>query len=54
MPARLSGRHAFAYILAQVIGACVGAISANVMFGEAVVSFSRHARHGGRQVFSEV
>ena len=49
----LSWREAFAYILAQLIGACAGALTANVMFGEPLVSFSRHARNGGRQLFSE-
>jgi glycerol uptake facilitator-like aquaporin len=46
-------RAGLTYVLAQVVGACIGAVAANVMFGEAVVSFSRHARSGGRQFVSE-
>ena len=49
----LSWWEALSYIVAQLIGACAGALTANVMFGEPLVSFSRHARHGGRQFFSE-
>ena len=40
----LSGRHVAAYTLAQIIGAIVGAILANVMFDHAVVSISTHHR----------
>jgi len=44
---------ALSYIVAQLTGACAGALTTNVIFGEPLVSFSRHARHGGRQFFSE-
>lgn len=40
----LSGRHVAAYTLAQIIGAILGAILANVMFDHAVVSISTHHR----------
>lgn len=49
----LNWRAALAYMLAQLIGAGAGALAANVMFGEPWVSFSRHARSGSRQFFSE-
>jgi glycerol uptake facilitator-like aquaporin len=41
------------YVGAQVSGALVGVAAANVMFGEALFSASRHAREGGAQWFSE-
>jgi len=50
----LSWRDALSYIVAQLIGACAGALAANVMFGEPLVAFSRHARNGSRQFFSEL
>jgi glycerol uptake facilitator-like aquaporin len=49
-----SWRQALSYIVAQMTGACAGALAANVMFGEPLVSFSRHARTGGRQFSSEI
>ena len=49
----VSWQEALLYIVAQLMGACAGALAANVMFGEPLVSFSRHARNGGRQFFSE-
>ena len=49
----LSWREAFLYIVAQLIGACAGVLAANFMFGEPLISLSRHARNGGRQFFSE-
>jgi len=42
-----------AYLFAQIAGAFVGVMAAHVMFGEQVLSLSRHARSGGGQVFSE-
>jgi glycerol uptake facilitator-like aquaporin len=42
-----------ALIAAQVVGAVAGVALAHGMFGEAVFSFSRHARAGGPQVLSE-
>src|SRR5712671_2635558 len=50
----LSWREALSYIVAQLIGADAGALTANVMFGEPLVAFSRHARNGSRQFFSEL
>jgi len=50
----LNWREALAYMVAQLMGAGAGALTANVMFGEPLVSFSRHARNGSRQFFSEV
>jgi glycerol uptake facilitator-like aquaporin len=42
-----------AYILAQVVGAILGTISAHLMFQLTVLSLSRHVRSGPSQVFSE-
>jgi glycerol uptake facilitator-like aquaporin len=42
-----------AYILAQVVGAFVGVGVAHLMFGQALVQISQHARAGGGQLFSE-
>jgi glycerol uptake facilitator-like aquaporin len=41
------------YIGAQIIGAFLGVAAAHLMFGEPLFSFSRHARSGGAQMFSE-
>lgn len=49
LPWRLVGP----YIAAQMAGAFVGVGSAHVMFGEAIVQVSDHARAGGAQMFSE-
>ncbi len=49
----LAWREVPAYISAQVLGGMVGTMLANGMFGLALVSFSRHARNGSAQVFSE-
>jgi len=40
-------RDAGLYVVAQVAGACVGAIVANVMFGLSAVEVSTHTRTGG-------
>ena len=50
---QLNRRETLSYLAAQLAGSCAGVIIANVMFGEGLVSFSRHARSGGRQIFSE-
>jgi arsenate reductase len=42
-----STRDAGVYVVAQVAGACVGAIVANVMFGLSAVDLSTHTRTGG-------
>ena len=49
----LAWREVPGYIAAQSIGAFAGVAAAHLMFGEAVFSFSRHARAGGAQLFSE-
>ena len=41
------------YVIGQVLGGGTGAIVAHLMFGLPLVSFSRHARSGIPQVFSE-
>ena len=41
------------YIAAQMVGALLGVWVAHLMFGEAVVQVSQHARAGGAQIFSE-
>jgi len=43
-----------AYVAAQVGGGVAGAVLANVMFREPIISLSRHARTGGDQWLSEV
>jgi glycerol uptake facilitator-like aquaporin len=42
-----------AYILAQVVGAFIGVGAAHLMFGQALIQISQHARAGGGQLFSE-
>src|SRR6478609_1066966 len=42
-----------AYIVAQVLGAFIGVGTAHLMFGEALIQVSQHARAGGGQLFSE-
>ena len=42
-----------AYILAQLVGAFIGVGAAHLMFGEALIQVSQHARAGGGQLFSE-
>ncbi|MGO9873506.1 MAG: aquaporin [Acidimicrobiia bacterium] len=41
------------YTVAQVVGACVGCMAANVMFSDAAVSVSTHVRSSGALWFSE-
>ncbi len=41
------------YVAGQILGGISGAIVAHTMFGLAQVSFSRHARSGPAQMFSE-
>ena len=41
------------YVIGQVLGGIIGAVIAHLMFGLPLVSFSRHARGGPAQVFSE-
>jgi glycerol uptake facilitator-like aquaporin len=49
----LAWRDTAVYIGAQIAGAFAGVAAADVMFGEPVFFASRHARHGGAQLFSE-
>jgi glycerol uptake facilitator-like aquaporin len=46
-------REAPFYVGAQVFGAFGGVAAAHLMFGEPLFTFSRHARGGGAQLFSE-
>jgi glycerol uptake facilitator-like aquaporin len=48
-----SGGRAAAYVSAQVVGCCAGAVLANAMFELPLVSLSHHARTGGAQWLSE-
>jgi arsenate reductase len=50
----INGPTTVAYIIAQVAGACAGAIIANVMFESGAVSLSATERTGGDLWFSEV
>jgi arsenate reductase len=47
-------RDGCAYVIAQVVGACVGCMAANVMFGLAAINVSTDARSGGALWFSEL
>ena len=49
----ISWSHVPAYIVAQVLGAFIGVSAAHLMFGEAFIQVSQHARSGGGQLFSE-
>jgi glycerol uptake facilitator-like aquaporin len=50
----LRGREVAPYVVAQVLGACAGAIVANLMFGVGVVTVSTTERTGSALWFSEV
>jgi glycerol uptake facilitator-like aquaporin len=50
----ISTRDALAYIPAQILGGCLGAIAANVMFDLDAINISDHARSSGALWFSEV
>jgi glycerol uptake facilitator-like aquaporin len=50
----LSWRDAFVYIPAQIAGCVVGALAANTMFSDALVSVSTNHRASGGHLFSEV
>jgi glycerol uptake facilitator-like aquaporin len=49
----ISWRDVPAYVGAQLLGAFVGVGAAHLMFGEALIQISQHARDGGGQLFSE-
>jgi glycerol uptake facilitator-like aquaporin len=53
MEGGLAWRETAAYIVAQVLGGIAGTMLAHLMFSLPLVSFSRHARSGAAQVFSE-
>jgi len=50
----MASGEAGAYVVAQVIGACVGAIVANLMFELPAIEWSTHQRAAGGLWFSEV
>lgn len=50
----LSNREAAVYVVSQVIGGALGAIVANLMFGEAAVTWSTHHRATGAHFLGEV
>jgi len=51
---KIDAREAGAYVVAQVLGCCAGAMLANVMFELPWVTASAHVRSGGAQWLSEV
>jgi glycerol uptake facilitator-like aquaporin len=50
----LARRDAAPYVVVQIVGACLGAMLANLMFGLSAVSISTHARGGPGILLSEV
>jgi glycerol uptake facilitator-like aquaporin len=50
----LNNRETAGYVVAQIVGACLGAMAANLMFGLDVINISDKARTGGDLWFSEV
>ena len=54
MARRMSGREVVPFIVAQVVGACLGAMTANAMFGLDAVNVSNKLRNGGPIVAGEV
>jgi glycerol uptake facilitator-like aquaporin len=50
----LSSGEAVTYTVAQVVGACVGAMVANLMFGLSAVTWSHHVRSSGGLWLGEV
>jgi len=50
----LTRRQLAVYVPAQLAGAICGAVLANAMYGEALVSWSQHHRNGGTLLLSEV
>lgn len=53
-PQGLGGREVAAYIPAQIAGAIGGAVLADAMFGEALVTWSTHDRSAGHLLLGEV
>ncbi|MGC4983265.1 aquaporin [Streptomyces sp. DT193] len=52
--AGVNAREAAAYIPAQIVGAIVGAVLADAMFGEPLVKWSTHDRSAGHLLLGEV
>ncbi|TLS46812.1 aquaporin family protein [Streptomyces montanus] len=52
--AGVTAREAAVYVPAQVVGAIVGAVLANAMFGEPLVKWSGHERSAGHLLLGEV
>ncbi len=50
---RMTRGTAVAYVIAQFLGATLGVILANSLFGEPSISFSRHERSGLTMAFSD-
>ena len=50
----IAARDTVPYVAVQVVGACAGAVLANLMFGLNAVSISTHERSGGALWLSEV
>lgn len=51
---RMNGRDVVPFVVAQTIGACLGAMTANAMFGLGVVNVSDKVRDGGPIIAGEV
>lgn len=51
---RMAGRDVVPFVVAQIAGACLGAMTANAMFGLDVVNVSNKVRDGGPIVAGEV
>jgi glycerol uptake facilitator-like aquaporin len=51
---RVSGSLGAAYVVAQIVGCCAGAVLANAMFDAPLVQVSQRIREGGAQWLSEV
>jgi arsenate reductase len=50
----VSNRDVAVYVPSQLVGGCLGAVAANVMFGEPLVQLSTTHRNGGPLWFAEV
>ena len=50
----LAKREVLPYVAAQIVGACLGAVLPNLMFGLAAVTISTHLREGSSILLSEV
>jgi glycerol uptake facilitator-like aquaporin len=49
----LPWRNVLPYVAAQLAGGLIGVAAGNLMFGEPVLAWSRHGRHGPAQALSE-